>query len=121
MKNILLRYYHKNKRLLLTIAISTLSLLLTLLLMGVFVASKPETIIAFFETNTITQELLPFSILSIVSIVLVLLLVLSISFLFIKGLFPSKKIADDLMMKDDISFLIDLPNRIGKEVFKNGE
>lgn len=121
MKDFLKRFYLKNKITLGLIAFSIIALLLTIFLLSVFIISKPEAIVSFVETSTVTQEIMPFSILSIIAIILGIFLSILIAFLFIKTIFPSKKTIETIMMKDEVDFLIDLPNQLRKEVFKDGE
>lgn len=121
MKKTFKSFYQKNRITLGLIAFSIISLLITILLLGVFIASKPEAIINFVETSNITQEILPFSLLSMVAILLGLFLMGLVVFLLVKNVFPSKETISKVVMKDEIDFLIDLPSRIGREVFKNGK
>ena len=52
--------------------------------------------------------------LGIVFLILVAILVLKI-------MIPNKKTLDNIMMKDELDFLINIPKEIGKEVKKNGK
>lgn len=121
MKKYFKTFYRKNKITLWLIASSIIGIILTILFMGIFIVNKPEAIITFLEKETITQEILPFSTLSFIGILLGLILIFSVLFLIVKSIFPSKKTLSNIIMKDEVEFLIDLPSRIGKEVFKNGK
>lgn len=121
MIELLKKYFQKNKIVISLIVFISIGLAITLFLMGMFIVSQPEAIVSFAETSTISQEILPFSVLSLIAMLLGIVLIGLVVFLGIKMILPNKKTLEGLTMKDELGFLIDLPKRIGKEVFKNGE
>lgn len=121
MKKYIQKFYNKNKKLLWLIGITISLLLIVFLLMGLFIVTRPETIIEFAANSEITQSILPFSILSFIGMVLGVVLTVLLSIMFIKMIIPDSKAFSSMLLKDEANFLLDLPKRIKKEVIDNGK
>lgn len=119
MKNILLNFYKKNRKILKIIQVNIVLLFITVFLMYYFIVNNTLVVVEFLETSTLTKSIVPFSILSLMAIVLFFLLVVLVTFIIIKALLP--KDLSSLIMKDEASFLLSLPSRVKKEVLKNGK
>lgn len=121
MKNIIKEFYEKYKNLIWLIGVSIIGLLIIVSLMGLFIINKPEAVIGFIETSSITKEILPFTLLSILGMIFGIITIALVVIMTIKMILPNTKAFNSLLMKDEANFLLDLPKRIRKEVFKNGE
>lgn len=120
-KNMIKNFYKKYTKILWLMGITIFLLLVVFLLMVLFMLSRQEALIEFAKTSAITKEIIPFSILSFIGMGLGGFLIILVGIMTIKMIFPDTKAFTSLMMKDEAGFLLDLPNRIRKEVFKNGK
>lgn len=121
MKKLFSKFYKVYKKIIWLMIISIIGLFLSVFLMGLFMANRPEAILEFLETSNITPEVMPFSILSLIAMGFGILLTASVVIMVIKMIFPNTKAFSSLLMKDEADFLLDLPRRIRKEVLRNGK
>lgn len=121
MGKIFKNFYQKYKKIIWLLGISTISFFLILSSMALFIRSKPEVVLNFLQTSEITKEILPFTILSFMGMILGLVFIVLIIIIVIKMIFPNTKAFSSLFMKDEADFLLSLPKKIKKEVIDNGK
>lgn len=121
MKKAIKRFYERQKKILFLMIITLVSFLINILALFLVMVNRPEAVTNFIETSEITSEILPFSILSFSAMGLGIVLLVLIMVFVVKMIIPDTKALSGLIMKDEAEFLLDLPNRIRKEVFKNGK
>ena len=121
MKKYIRKFYQTFKKIIWLMIISIIGLLFSVIFMSLFMINRPEAILGFLESSKVTQEVIPFTILSFIAMGFCILLTISIIIMVIKIIFPSTKAFSSLLMKDETDFLLDLPRRIRKEVLKNGK
>lgn len=121
MKKIIINFFDKHKKILFLMLITFVLFIADIFLMLLTIVNNQEAITNFIETQKITNEILPFTILSFIGIGLgIILCILTIIFA-IKTIISDKKTLSTLIMKDEINFLLELPKKIKKEVLKNGK
>lgn len=111
MKQNIVSYFQKTKKIIIALITSISLLALTYLVMFVFFINKQEVILAFSQSKKITKEILPFTLMTLFSKFLFITIVGLVILLIIKALFPNTKAFSSLMMKDEAEFLLSLPSR----------
>lgn len=121
MKNILKSYFQKQKNVLITMAIVAVSFFIDFIGLLVVIINKQEAVNTFLQTSENTSEMTLIWLLVILGAGLGLAFIFLIGVLFIRTLIPDKKTMSGIMMKDEISFLKNIPDELRKEVEKNGK
>lgn len=121
MGNLIKSFYERQKKILLSMAITVVLFIINIFLMFLVIVTRPEAINNFIQKPEITNEILPFTILSFIGASLGVIFLLILMIFIIKLIIPDVNSVSNLMMKDQAKFLIDLPSNIKKEVFKNGK
>lgn len=108
------KIYNKFKKIFWLLGFITISLVITFKLMISFVNNNSDVIVNFVNDPNITQEILPFSFLSLIIILLFIALVILTTIFVIKLIFPNTKAFNSLLMKDHFEFLVSLPSQFRK-------
>lgn len=121
MKKRLKNFIKERKKLLLSLIIILCLFILNIFILFLVIASKQEAVNEFLTTSKLTSEIIPISILSFAGMGLGIVFLILVAILVLKIMIPNKKTLDNIMMKDELDFLINIPKEIGKEVKKNGK
>ena len=121
MKDFFKKTYKKYKKTLIMLGVCIAILIILFFLMTSFIANNPEVIINFVDTATLSKEIIPFTIMTVIAFLTGAMIIILFVIMFLKMLFPNKKKFSSFLMKDEVSFLINIPKEIGKEIKKNNE
>ena len=121
MGNLIKSFYERQKKILFSILITLILFIINIFFMFLVIVTRPEAINNFIQKPEITNEILPFTILTFVGAGLGVIFLLLVMIFVIRLIIPDVNSVSNLMMKDQAKFLIDLPSNIKKEVFRNGK
>lgn len=114
-------YFKKQKPMFILLGVNILSFFLLFIGLLLVTVSKQEEVNQYLLTAKLTGGVISIFVLGGILVLLFLVFLFLISVLFIKLLIPNRKIFSSLMMKDEIDFLLRLPNELKEEVDKNGQ
>nr|QHU25771.1 Hypothetical protein [Enterococcus faecalis] len=121
-RKMLKNYFKRQRTIFIFMGINVVAFFLTFLGLFVEIRNRQEALVTFLKTSQMTSDVLPIAILTAITGLLFVCFLGLVGVLFIRTLIPNKKILSGLVMKDEMEFLLRIPNEIRKEVeAKNGK
>lgn len=121
MKEILVNYFKRQKKILTSMGIVVLLFFIDITILLNLIISRQDAINSFLQKSEISSEIVPITLFSFIGMGLGIVFLWLLFIFFVKTFFPNRKSVDNLMMKDEIGFLLKIPSEIGKEIRKNGK
>lgn len=112
-------WFTKNKKLLITFGVMSLITLIITLFEIHLIVSNAEDLYEYSTSKTVTDGLKTVSVLGIFNMILLALWTFTFSFIFLKIIFPSKKVVHNALFIEELRFLKDMPSELRKGLDKN--
>ena len=109
-------YFKRQRTIFIFMGINVVAFFLTFLGLFIEIRNRQEALVTFLKTSQMTSDVLPIAILTAITGLLFVCFLGLVGVLFIRTLIPNKKILSGLVMKDEMEFLLRIPNEIRKEV-----
>ena len=121
MKTIVINFINKQKKILKLMGITLFLFFIDIFFILLFMVNNQEAVSTFIVSSELSKEIIPVTILIFVGIGLGIFFLILFSIFIFKVLIPNSKTLQGLTMKDEINFLLRIPNEIQKEVRRNGK
>ncbi|WP_410985494.1 hypothetical protein [Bacillus cereus] len=109
----------KNKKLLITFGvISLVTLIITLFEINLIV-SNTEDLYEYSTKKVVSDDLKTVSVLGVLNMILLALWTFTFIYIFLKIIFPSKKVVHSALFIEELRFLKDMPSQFRKGLDKN--
>ena len=112
-------WFTKNKKLLITFGVMSLITLIITLFEIHLIVSNAEDLYEYSTSKTVTDGLKTVSVLGIFNMILLALWTFTFIFIFLKIIFPSKKVVQNALFIEELKFLKDMPSGLRKGLDKN--
>lgn len=109
----------KNKKLLITFGVISLVTLITTMFEIHLIASNAEDLYEYSTKKVISDDLKTVSVLGVFNMILLALWTFTFIFIFLKIIFPSKKVVHNALFIEELRFLKDMPSELRKGLDKN--
>ncbi|AOM14426.1 hypothetical protein [Bacillus thuringiensis] len=110
-------WFTKNKKLLITFGVMSLITLIITLFEIHLIVSNAEDLYEYSTSKTVTDGLKTVSVLGIFN--MILLALWTFIFIFLKIIFPSKKVVHNALFIEELKFLKDMPSQLRRGLDKN--
>jgi hypothetical protein len=113
-------WFNKNKKLLITFGgvMSLITLIITLFEIHLIV-SNAEDLYEYSTSKTVTDSLKTVSVLGVFNMILLVLWTFTFILIFLKIIFPSKKVVHNALFIEELKFLKDMPSQLKRGLDKN--
>lgn len=119
MKKILKNYFKRLKKVFAILAITIILFIVNIAFMFAYVFNNQDIINNFVQSKSFSSGLFPFTIMSLLSKILGIFIIILMAIIIIKTVFPDTKAFSSLMMKDQMDFLISIPDKLKKGIDVN--
>ncbi|QWG92852.1 hypothetical protein [Bacillus mycoides] len=109
----------KNKTLLITFGVISLVTMITTLYEINLIVSNTEDLYEYSTTKVVSDDLKTVSVLGVFNMILLALWTFTFIFIFLKIIFPSKKVVHNALFIEELRFLKDMPSELRKGLDKN--
>lgn len=109
----------KNKKLLITFGVISLVTLITTFYEINLIVSNAEDLYEYSTTKVVSDDLKTVSVLGVFNMILLALWTFTFIFIFLKIIFPSKKVVHNALFIEELRFLKDMPSELRKGLDKN--
>lgn len=109
----------KNKKLLITFGVISLVTMITTLYEINLIVSNAEDLYDYSTTKVVSDDLKTVSVLGVFNMILLALWTFTFIFIFLKIIFPSKKVVHNALFIEELRFLKDMPSELRKGLDKN--
>ncbi|MGH0943891.1 hypothetical protein ACQVTS_21955 [Bacillus mycoides] len=112
-------WFTKNKKLLITFGVMSLITLIITLFEIHLIVSNAEDLYDYSTTKIVSDDLKTVSVLGVFNMILLALWTFTFIFIFLKIIFPSKKVVHNALFIEELRFLKDMPSELRKGLDKN--
>lgn len=112
-------WFNKNKKLLITFGVMSLITLIITLFEIHLIVSNAEDLYEYSTSNTVTDGLKTVSVLGVFNMILLVLWTFTFILIFLKIIFPSKKVVHNALFIEELKFLKDMPSQLKRGLDKN--
>jgi predicted membrane protein len=106
-------WFNKNKKLLITFGVmSLITLIITTLFEIHLIVSNAEDLYEYSTSKTVTDSLKTVSVLGVFNMILLVLWTFTFILIFLKIIFPSKKVVHNALFIEELKFLKDMPSQL---------
>ncbi|MEK4841510.1 hypothetical protein [Bacillus sp. FSL L8-0152] len=112
-------WFTKNKKLLITFGVMSLITLIIALFEIHLIVSNAEDLYEYSTSKTVSDDLKTVSVLGVFNMILLALWTFTFIIIFLKIIFPSKKVVHNALFIEDLRFLKDMPSELRKGLDKN--
>lgn len=109
----------KNKKLLITFGVISLITLIVTFLEIHLIVSNAEDLYEYSTKNVVSDDLKTVGLLGVFNMMLLALWTFTFIFIFLKIIFPSKKVVHNALFIEELRFLKDMPSELRKGLDKN--
>jgi hypothetical protein len=109
-------WFNKNKKLLITFGVMSLITLIITLFEIHLIVSNAEDLYEYSTSKTVTDSLKTVSVLGVFNMILLVLWTFTFILIFLKIIFPSKKVVHNALFIEELKFLKDMPSQLKKGV-----
>ncbi|MED3090368.1 hypothetical protein [Bacillus toyonensis] len=109
----------KNKKLLITFGVISLITLIVTFLEIHLIVSNAEDLYEYSTKNVVSDDLQTVGLLGVFNMMLLALWTFTFIFIFLKIIFPSKKVVHNALFIEELRFLKDMPSELRKGLDKN--
>ncbi|WP_144508510.1 hypothetical protein [Bacillus mycoides] len=109
----------KNKKLLITFGVISLITLIVTFLEIHLIVSNAEDLYEYSTKNVVSDDLKTVGLLGVLNMMLLGLWTFTFIFIFLKIIFPSKKVVHNALFIEELRFLKDMPSELRKGLDKN--
>lgn len=109
----------KNKKLLITFGVISLITLITTLFEINLIVSNAEDLYEYSTTKVVSDDLKTVSVLGVFNMILLAFWTFTFIFIFLKIIFPNKKVVHNALFIGELRFLKDMPGELRKGLDKN--
>lgn len=112
-------WFTKNKKLLITFGVMSLITLIITLFEIHLIVSNVEDLYEYSTSKTVSDDLKTVSVLGVFNMILLALWTFTFIIIFLKIIFPSKKVVHNALFIEELRFLKDMPSELRKGLDKN--
>lgn len=112
-------WFTKNKKLLITFGVMSLITLIITLFEIHLIVGNAEDLYEYSTSKTVTDGLKIVSVLSVFNMILLVLWTFTFILIFLKIIFPSKKVVHNALFIEELKFLKDMPSQLKRGLDKN--
>ncbi|MDY0855051.1 hypothetical protein SPE26_31280 [Bacillus thuringiensis] len=112
-------WFNKNKKLLITFGVMSLITLIITLFEIHLIVSNAEDLYEYSTSKTVTDSLKTVSVLGVFNMILLVLWTFTFIVIFLKIIFPSKKVVHNALFIEELKFLKDMPSQLKRGLDKN--
>ncbi|NUC20498.1 hypothetical protein HUC00_29225 (plasmid) [Bacillus mycoides] len=112
-------WFTKNKKLLITFGVMSLITLIITLFEIHLIVSNAEDLYEYSTSNTVTDGLKTVSVLGVFNMILLAIWTFTFILIFLKIIFPSKKVVHNALFIEELIFLRDMPSQLKRGLDKN--
>ncbi|PFA84293.1 hypothetical protein [Bacillus cereus] len=112
-------WFTKNKKLLITFGVMSLITLIITLFEIHLIVSNAEDLYEYSTSKTVTDSLKTVSVLGVINMILLAIWTFTFIIIFLKIIFPSKKVVHNALFIDELRFLKDMPSQLKRGLDKN--
>ncbi|MGQ4288907.1 hypothetical protein ACS4JF_31035 [Bacillus thuringiensis] len=112
-------WFTKNKKLLITFGVMSLITLIITLFEIHLIVSNAEDLYEYSTSKTVSDDLKAVSVLGVFNMILLALWTFTFIIIFLKIIFPSKKVVHNALFIEELRFLKDMPSELRKGLDKN--
>ncbi|HDR8449227.1 TPA: hypothetical protein RMI67_006455 [Bacillus cereus] len=112
-------WFTKNKKLLITFGVMSLITLIITLFEIHLIVSNAEDLYEYSTSKTVSDDLKTVSVLGVFNMILLALWTFTFIIIFLKIIFPSKKVVHNALFIEELRFLKDMPSELRKGLDKN--
>ncbi|MBG9585480.1 hypothetical protein ABE42_41365 [Bacillus thuringiensis] len=109
----------KNKKLLITFGVMSLITLIITLFEIHLIVGNAEDLYEYSTSRTVTDGLKTVSVLGVFNMILLVLWTFTFILIFLKIIFPSKKVVHNALFIEELKFLKDMPSQLKRGLDKN--
>ncbi|MEI3615375.1 hypothetical protein [Bacillus thuringiensis] len=109
----------KNKKLLITFGVISLITLIVTFLEIHLIVSNAEDLYEYSTKNVVSDDLKTVGLLGVFNMMFLALWTFTFIFIFLKIIFPSKKVVHNALFIEELRFLKDMPSELRKGLDKN--
>lgn len=109
----------KNKQLLITFGVISLVTLITTLFEINLIVSNAEDLYEYSTNKVVSDDLKIVSVLGVFNMIFIALWTFTFIFIFLKIIFPSKKVVHNTLFIEELRFLRNMPSELRKGLDKN--
>lgn len=112
-------WFTKNKKLLITFGVMSLITIIITLFEIHLIVSNAEDLYEYSTSKSVTDGLKTVSVLGIFNMILLALWTFTFIFIFLKIIFPSKKVVQNALFIEELKFLKDMPSQLRRGLDQN--
>lgn len=112
-------WFTKNKKLLIKFGVMSLITLIITLFEIHLIVSNAEDLYEYSTSKTVSDDLKTVSVLGVFNMILLALWTFTFIIIFLKIIFPSKKVVHNALFIEELRFLKDMPSELRKGLDKN--
>ncbi|MFE6139495.1 hypothetical protein [Bacillus sp. NPDC057893] len=113
------QWFTKNKKLLITFGVMSLITLIITLFEIHLIVSNAEDLYEYSTSKTVTDGLKTVSVLGVFNMILLAIWTFTFILIFLKIIFPTKKVVHNALFIEELTFLKDMPSQLRRGLDKN--